>query len=74
MSNFSSIEVQQPGGDGAWSPLVIPSTIKAFVLVNLQSYAGGRNIWGESESRKKKWSKPSVADGLIEVSRKHKVC
>lgn len=67
MSSFSSIEVQQPGGGGAWSPLVIPTSIKAFVLVNLQSYAGGRNIWGDSESKKKKWLKPSVADGIIEV-------
>lgn len=67
MSSFSSIQVQQPASGGVWSPLAIPSGIKALVLVNLQSYAGGRNIWGESESKKKKWRKPSVADGLIEV-------
>ena len=49
---------------------MIPSSIKAFVLVNLQSYAGGRNIWGESESKKKTWRKPLVSDGLIEVREK----
>lgn len=65
MSTFTDIEVLQPGST-SWSLLHIPASIKALVLVNLQSYAGGRNIWG-TENTDKKWRRPGVADGLIEV-------
>lgn len=70
VSGFSSVQVLQPGSSSgsSWVPLVIPPSIKALVLVNLQSYAGGRNIWGEQKPKKEgRWSHPSSADGLIEV-------
>jgi diacylglycerol kinase (ATP) len=68
VSNFSRVEVLQPGSS-SWSTLLIPPSIKALVFVNLQSYAGGRNIWGEQQPKKQgRWQTPSVADGLIEVS------
>ncbi|KAF8071142.1 DGK4 [Scenedesmus sp. PABB004] len=66
VSRFGAVQVLQPGAS-AWSALPVPPGVKALVLVNLQSYGGGRNIWGASESRKKSWHTPSVADGLIEV-------
>eukprot|EP00775_Hariotina_reticulata_P012947 gene12947-13075_t len=66
VSRFSELEVLLPGAAG-WSPLSVPSSIKALVLVNLQSYGGGRNIWGEHVSSKKDFQPPAVNDGLIEV-------
>jgi diacylglycerol kinase (ATP) len=67
VSSFSRVEVLQPGSS-SWSSLVVPPSIKALVLVNLQSYAGGRNIWGEQASKQEgRWRQPSFSDGLIEV-------
>ncbi|WIA32111.1 hypothetical protein OEZ86_002962 [Tetradesmus obliquus] len=66
VSTFTGLQVLQPGSS-EWQQLAIPSSIKALVLVNLQSYGGGRNIWGESESKTRSWRPPSVSDGLIEV-------
>eukprot|EP00882_Tetradesmus_deserticola_P025409 GHRQ01027910.1.p1 GENE.GHRQ01027910.1~~GHRQ01027910.1.p1 ORF type:complete len:423 (+),score=166.64 GHRQ01027910.1:573-1841(+) len=66
VSSFAGLQVLQPGSSD-WQQLAIPAGIKALVLVNLQSYGGGRNIWGESESRRRSWRTPSVDDGLIEV-------
>jgi hypothetical protein len=66
VSNFTGLQVLQPGSS-EWQQLAIPAGIKALVLVNLQSYGGGRNIWGESESKRRSWKAPDVADGLIEV-------
>ncbi|KAF6254714.1 diacylglycerol kinase accessory domain-containing protein [Scenedesmus sp. NREL 46B-D3] len=66
VSNFAGLQVLQPRSS-EWQQLAIPAGIKALVLVNLQSYGGGRNIWGESESRRRSWRTPDVADGLIEV-------
>eukprot|EP00879_Flechtneria_rotunda_P000260 GHRR01000343.1.p1 GENE.GHRR01000343.1~~GHRR01000343.1.p1 ORF type:complete len:522 (+),score=199.12 GHRR01000343.1:793-2358(+) len=65
IGRFSCIEVLSPGSN-SWTPLAIPSGIKALVLLNLQSYGGGRNIWGSSKG-KKGWNKPSSSDGLLEV-------
>jgi diacylglycerol kinase (ATP) len=67
VSSFSRVEVLQPGSS-SWQPLAVPSSIKALVLVNLQSYGGGRNIWGEQPSKQAgRWRQPSFSDGLIEV-------
>lgn len=66
VSTFTGLQVLQPGSS-EWQQLAIPSSIKALVLVNLQSYGGGRNIWGESESKTRSLRPPSVSDGLIEV-------
>jgi diacylglycerol kinase (ATP) len=66
VSRFSELEVLLPGAAG-WTALSIPSSIKALVFVNLQSYGGGRNIWGEHVSSKKEFKQPALDDGLIEV-------
>lgn len=67
VSNFTQVEVMRPG-DSEWTPLAVPPSIKALVLVNLQSYGGGRNIWGEKPPKRPgKWRDPSVSDGLLEV-------
>ena len=44
--------------------------IKALVLLNLQSYGGGRDLWGLQDVAKDKakgWRVPIFNDGLIEV-------
>lgn len=73
VSRFSELEVLLPGAAG-WSALSIPSSIKALVFVNLQSYGGGRNIWGERVSSKKHFQPPAVNDGLIEVRITPQLC
>lgn len=44
--------------------------IKALVVLNLQSYAGGRDLWGLRDPKRdaaKGWQTPIFNDGLIEV-------
>jgi len=67
ISRFSKVQVLQPGSS-SWGELCVPASIKALVFVNLQSYAGGRNVWGAWEPKQKgRWRQPNAADGLIEV-------
>jgi diacylglycerol kinase (ATP) len=41
------VVVEVLDSDGmTWRHLPVPSSIRALVVVNLQSYGGGRNIWG----------------------------
>ncbi|GFR47198.1 hypothetical protein Agub_g8790, partial [Astrephomene gubernaculifera] len=69
-----SLEVLRPGpgGDAAgWQPVKLSPDIRALVVVNLQSYGGGRNLWGRStsaaEQRKRGWQEPAYNDGTLEV-------
>lgn len=51
--------------------VVVPKSVKAIVLLNLQSYAGGRDLWGLKDTAKdaaKGWKVPIFNDGLIEVT------
>ena len=62
--------VQVKGLDGKWQPVRIPSSVKAIVLLNLQSYGGGRDIWGLADSNKdtqRGWKTPIFNDGMFEV-------
>lgn len=55
---------------GEWREIVVPSSVRAIVLLNLQSYGGGRDIWGLAHSstlEKKGLTEPIYDDGLIEV-------
>ena len=70
VDRFSDVEVLLPGA-ASWSHLAVPNTVKALVVVNLQSYAGGRNIWGpkmkKSSIAKHGWTQPVPSDGVLEV-------
>ena len=58
------------GVDGKWLTVRIPSSVKAIVLLNLQSYGGGRDIWGLADSAKdtrRGWKTPIFNDGMFEV-------
>ncbi|KAG2450538.1 hypothetical protein HYH02_005039 [Chlamydomonas schloesseri] len=69
-----SLEVLAPGPRGeaaGWQPVKIPKGVRALVVLNLQSYAGGRNLWGpyttEADEKKLGFKKPKYNDGLLEV-------
>ncbi|DBA81590.1 hypothetical protein WJX77_006239 [Trebouxia sp. C0004] len=58
------------GLDGTWQSVRIPSSVKAIVLLNLQSYGGGRDIWGLADSSKdtrRGWKTPIFNDGMFEA-------
>lgn len=64
------VGVQVKGLDGNWQPVPIPSNVKAIVLLNLQSYGGGRDIWGLADNNKdtqRGWKTPIFNDGMFEV-------
>jgi hypothetical protein len=68
VQRFSNVEVLK---EGSWVPLVVPPEVKAVVLVNLQSYGGGRNIWGpkmtQQSVQKHGWKEPMPNDNMLEV-------
>jgi diacylglycerol kinase (ATP) len=35
---------------GAWEDVPLPPSVKALVLLNLQSYGGGRDLWGRHDT------------------------
>lgn len=52
-----------------WQELDI-SNYKSIVLLNIPSYAGGRNIWGTQQSKRGEYAEatpPSLSDGRLEV-------
>ena len=62
------LQVRSTGGE--WQTVEVPSSVKAIVVLNLQSYAGGRDLWGLKDTAKdaqKGWRTPIFNDGTIEV-------
>ncbi|KAK9852565.1 hypothetical protein WJX84_009673 [Apatococcus fuscideae] len=58
--------------DGQWQETVIQKDIRALVILNFQSYSGGKDIWGLHDYRiqeesDKGFGKPIFDDGHIEV-------
>ncbi len=71
LSSRARLLVQHPGSE-AWEEVRFGSQVKALVVLNLQSYAGGRNLWGTEDSHKCKHGDPEMRsprynDGLLEV-------
>ena len=69
LERFVSVRVKD-SPESEWREVPIPSSIRALVLLNLQTYGGGRDIWGldnEKNLAKKRLKPPSYDDGLIEV-------
>lgn len=57
---------------GEWREIAMSKHIKALVVLNLQSYAGGRDLWGLRDPKRdaaKGWQTPIFNDGVIEVRR-----
>ena len=69
VNHFIKVEILTSRNE--WKEIEIPNIVKAIVLVNLQSYAGGRNIWGKgklsSKEEERGLAEPSLDDGLFEV-------
>ena len=62
---------------GEWREIAMSGGIKALVVLNLQSYAGGRDLWGLRDPKRdaaKGWQTPIFNDALIEVSRRPPGC
>lgn len=58
--------------DGEWQDLMIPKAVRAIVMINLQTYMGGQDLWGlherqRPEEKAKGLVKPIFDDGLMEV-------
>ena len=60
------------GPDEEWRDLHIPNSVRAIIMINLQTYMGGCDLWGMHEhhmpeEQAKNLKKPIFDDGLIEV-------
>ena len=58
----------KPGG--TWRELNLSSSIRAVVLLNLQTYGGGRDIWGLTNTKslkEKGLDEPAYDDGKIDI-------
>ncbi len=55
---------------GQWVEVAMSRHIKALAVLNLQSYAGGRDLWGLRDPNRdaaKGWKTPIFNDGTIEA-------
>jgi diacylglycerol kinase (ATP) len=69
LANGVTLRVRDAVG-GEWREIPVPSSVRAVVLLNLQTYGGGRDIWGlahTSTLAAKGLSEPIYDDGVIEV-------
>ena len=62
--------------DGAWQDMHVPKDVRALVVLNFQSYSGGKDIWGLHDhqwpdEKAKGLKKPIFDDNCIEVSSCH---
>ncbi|KAK9811247.1 hypothetical protein WJX72_000630 [[Myrmecia] bisecta] len=66
-----SLKVRKRNGE--WQQVELPDSLRALLVLNLQSYSGSRDVWGlhddelRPEEAAKGFSKPIFDDGLIEV-------
>ncbi|KAK9797760.1 hypothetical protein WJX73_008031 [Symbiochloris irregularis] len=72
----ATLKVKKSGQD--WQEVKLASNIYAILIINLQTYSGGRDVWGlhdsdrtggakRPEEAQKGFRKPIFDDGLIEV-------
>lgn len=71
VSNILKLLVRKKGNASKdWEEIHIPSNVRAVVICNLKSYAGGRNPWGKPSSstrQKGGLEEQNPDDGLLEV-------
>lgn len=58
-----SLAVRRESAD--WAEVPVPADVRALVFLNIDSYAGGRNIWGRADGAG--FGPQSCSDGLLEV-------
>ena len=64
------LRIKKSAQDDVYTDVHIPQDIRAIVLLNLQTYGGGRDIWGlhnERNLERKGMQLPKKNDGLLEV-------
>lgn len=62
--------VQVKNVAGQWVEVAMSRHVKALAMLNLQSYAGGRDLWGLRDPNRdaaKGWKTPIFNDGTIEA-------
>lgn len=60
------------GGEEGWVDIPLPKDVKAVVLLNLQSYAGGRDVWGLADERPRKTVRAAEKAAKKEAKRAEK--
>lgn len=69
VSNILKLWVKKKGSKN-WEDIHLPSNIRAVVICNLKSYAGGRNPWGKPSSgrrEKEGFGEQKCDDGVLEI-------
>ncbi|KAI5082065.1 hypothetical protein GOP47_0001808 [Adiantum capillus-veneris] len=69
LRNIMRLEVKRES-NGDWEPVDLPQNVRAVIMLNLQSYASGRNPWGhptEEYNQKKRFVQPTAHDGILEI-------
>eukprot|EP00753_Platysulcus_tardus_P001229 PLAT1119.1.p2 GENE.PLAT1119.1~~PLAT1119.1.p2 ORF type:complete len:392 (-),score=131.44 PLAT1119.1:33-1208(-) len=61
-----TMSVRDNEGDD-WTPLPMPSGCKAIIVLNVPSYAGGKQMWPSSSSSSARFKPGSEVDGRLEV-------
>eukprot|EP00743_Colponemidia_sp_Colp-15_P006084 GILK01006541.1.p1 GENE.GILK01006541.1~~GILK01006541.1.p1 ORF type:complete len:683 (+),score=94.87 GILK01006541.1:133-2049(+) len=59
--------IQIMDANGQWVPMAVPENIRSLCMINLGSYAGGRDPWGPKLKNTETFQRQSRDDGLIEV-------
>ncbi|CBJ32618.1 diacylglycerol kinase [Ectocarpus siliculosus] len=68
VSKYLELRVKStPSSD--WETLELDNTLRGVVVLNLQSYGGGRNLWGTAQPgcSQKQFAKAAPDDGLLEI-------
>lgn len=76
----ASLHCREPPRDGessrqsSWRQIQLPPACRGLIILNLQSYAGGRDLWGKRstcrdccDNSKLATASPAVDDGILEV-------
>jgi diacylglycerol kinase (ATP) len=70
ISKALHLRVRGGAGGPEWRDVPLPPSLRAIALLNLQTYGGGRDVWGldeETNLQRKQFSPPIYDDGLVEV-------
>lgn len=60
LSPYVSVEINE-------TKVALPENTRCLVVLNVPSYSGGGNPWGTKKSRGKRYTSPTIDDGLLEV-------
>ncbi|XP_030550973.2 diacylglycerol kinase 5-like isoform X3 [Rhodamnia argentea] len=68
MAQLTKVKIMRKNGQ--WEDLNVPRSIRSIVCLNLPSFSGGLNPWGNPNPRKSAYrdlTPPYVDDGLLEI-------